>query len=75
MAGAQRLQQLHTLDNEVEYNEALIEEREEELRNIERSIVEVNEIFRDLGTIVNEQQYMLGKLLFIVVLLPCNDIV
>ncbi|KAJ3412501.1 hypothetical protein HDV05_000639 [Chytridiales sp. JEL 0842] len=62
MAGAQRMHQLQSLDNEVEYNEALIEEREEELRNIERSIVEVNEIFRDLGTIVNEQQYMLDNI-------------
>ncbi|KAJ1543209.1 hypothetical protein HK405_009440, partial [Cladochytrium tenue] len=58
----QRLQQLHVLDNEVEYNEALIQEREEDLRSIERSIVEVNEIFRDLGTLVHEQQYMLDNI-------------
>ncbi|KAJ3089335.1 hypothetical protein HK102_006634 [Quaeritorhiza haematococci] len=58
----QRLQQLQTLDNEIEYNEALIAEREEELVNIEKSITEVNEIFRDLGTLVNEQQYMLDNI-------------
>jgi hypothetical protein len=56
----QQLQQMRVLDNEIEYNEAIIQEREEDLRQIERSIMEVNEIFRDLGTLVNEQQYMLG---------------
>ncbi|KAJ3122729.1 hypothetical protein HK098_002524 [Nowakowskiella sp. JEL0407] len=57
-----QLQQLHVLDNEIEYNEALIAEREEDLQDIERSIAEVNEIFRDLGTLVNEQQYMLDNI-------------
>ena len=54
--------QLRALDAEVEFNEALIVEREQDLVGIERSIQEVNEIFRDLGTLVNEQQYLLGKL-------------
>ncbi|KAJ3327528.1 hypothetical protein HDU76_011635 [Blyttiomyces sp. JEL0837] len=62
MGNSQRLQQLQTLDNEIEYNESLIQEREEDLRNIERSIVEVNEIFRDLGTLVHEQGYMLDNI-------------
>ncbi|KAJ3076672.1 hypothetical protein HDU98_001134 [Podochytrium sp. JEL0797] len=55
--------QLETaLDMEIEYNESLIQEREQDLQNIERSIVEVNEIFRDLGTIVGEQQFMLDHI-------------
>ncbi|KAJ3112216.1 SNAP receptor [Phlyctochytrium bullatum] len=57
-----QLQELRALDNEIDFNEALIQEREEDLRNIEKSIIEVNEIFRDLGTIVNEQQYMLDNI-------------
>ncbi|KAJ3107209.1 hypothetical protein HDU97_004629 [Phlyctochytrium planicorne] len=61
-SSSEQLQTLHAMDNEIDYNEALIQEREEDLRNIEKSIVEVNEIFRDLGTIVNEQQYMLDSI-------------
>ncbi|KAJ3030798.1 UNVERIFIED_CONTAM: hypothetical protein HDU68_007715 [Siphonaria sp. JEL0065] len=55
-------QQEASLDMEVEYNESLIQEREQDLQNIERSIIEVNEIFRDLGTIVGEQQFMLDHI-------------
>ncbi|KAI8853361.1 t-SNARE [Chytridium lagenaria] len=62
MGTSSQLQQLRAIDNEIDYNEALIHEREEDLRNIEKSIIEVNEIFRDLGTIVNEQQYMLDSI-------------
>ncbi|KAJ3202089.1 hypothetical protein HDU82_007616, partial [Entophlyctis luteolus] len=52
----------HVIDLEVEYNENLIQEREQDLQNIERSIVEVNEIFRDLGTIVGEQQFVIDHI-------------
>ncbi|KAI9328050.1 t-SNARE [Zopfochytrium polystomum] len=60
LQSSQRVEQLQILDNEIDYNEALIQEREEDLQNIERSIIEVNEIFRDLGTLVHEQQPSLG---------------
>ncbi|KAL1921383.1 uncharacterized protein VTP21DRAFT_11099 [Calcarisporiella thermophila] len=59
---AQRQMQLQALDNEVEYNESLIAERETEIREIEQGITELNEIFRDLGTLVNEQQSMLDNI-------------
>ncbi|CAH7688059.1 t-SNARE [Phakopsora pachyrhizi] len=42
-------------DYELDYQEALIQERETEIREIEVGINELNEIFRDLGTIVQEQ--------------------
>ncbi|POW13702.1 hypothetical protein PSHT_07637 [Puccinia striiformis] len=42
-------------DYELDYQEALIEERENEIREIEVGINELNQIFRDLGTIVQEQ--------------------
>ncbi|KAI9033271.1 t-SNARE, partial [Hyaloraphidium curvatum] len=54
--------QIQGLDYEIEYNESLIAERERDIKEIEKSIVEVNEIFRDLGTMVNEQQYMLDNI-------------
>jgi t-SNARE complex subunit (syntaxin) len=55
-------EQIQLLDNsEVEFNEHLIEEREQEIQGIEQGIVELNEIFRDLGTIVAEQGSLLGS--------------
>ncbi|RHZ72830.1 hypothetical protein Glove_238g11 [Diversispora epigaea] len=54
--------QLQVLDNEIEYNESLIAEREVEIREIEQGINELNEIFRDLGTLVTEQQTMLDNI-------------
>ena len=45
---------------ELEYNEALLSEREEAIREIETTVLEVNEVFSDLGRIVQEQGAMLG---------------
>lgn len=59
----QRRLQLQALDNEIEYNEVLISEREEEIQGIEQGITELNEIFRDLGMLVNEQESGIRKLL------------
>ncbi|KAI7905450.1 t-SNARE [Cokeromyces recurvatus] len=52
----QRRIQIEALDNEIEYNETLIAEREGEIRDIEQGITELNEVFRDLGMLVNEQE-------------------
>ncbi|KAJ3193735.1 SNAP receptor [Irineochytrium annulatum] len=52
----QQLLARQSLDNEIDYNEGLITEREEDIENIQRSIAEVNEIFRDLSLMVNQQQ-------------------
>jgi hypothetical protein len=49
-------------EEHVAYNESIIQEREQDILEIERNIVQVNEIFRDLGTIVNEQQYLLDNI-------------
>ncbi|KAG0048184.1 hypothetical protein BGZ83_006814 [Gryganskiella cystojenkinii] len=58
----QRRMQLMVVDNELEYNESMIVQREEEIREIEYGITELNEIFRDLGTMVNEQGSMLDSI-------------
>lgn len=50
------------LDNEIEYNEALIAEREEGIKQVEATILEVNEMFRDLGSIVHEQGQLLDNI-------------
>ena len=46
--------------HELAYQESLIQEREAEIREIESGIHELHDIFRDLGTLVNEQGGMLG---------------
>jgi hypothetical protein len=45
---------------ELEFQETLIAEREAEFREIESGIHELNDIFRDLGTIVQEQGGLIG---------------
>ncbi|RLN91833.1 hypothetical protein BBJ28_00010817 [Nothophytophthora sp. Chile5] len=44
------------LENEIAHNEALIEERERDITKIHQSVAQVNEIFRDLAAIVQDQQ-------------------
>lgn len=41
--------------NEVDFQEAMIIERESEIRNIEQSVGELNELFRDVAHMVHEQ--------------------
>jgi len=59
-AKKQRQQQI--LQNELEYNENIIAEREEGIREIESTINEVNTIFRDLAELVNEQGEMIDNI-------------
>lgn len=54
--------QLQTLEPQIQYNETVIAEREEEIREIEQGIHLVNEIFRDLGTLVQEQGNVLDNI-------------
>ncbi|KAI9848180.1 MAG: hypothetical protein M1837_000854 [Sclerophora amabilis] len=47
--------------DEVDFQESLIVERESEIRNIEQSVGELNELFRDVAHMVNEQgEQLLG---------------
>ncbi|KAH0895866.1 hypothetical protein HID58_045434, partial [Brassica napus] len=48
-------QEVVFLDNEITFNEAIIEEREQGIREIQEQIGEVNEIFKDLAVLVNDQ--------------------
>lgn len=50
------------MKNEIEFQNALIEERSQGIKEIEKTVVEVNEIFRDLSTIVAEQGSMIGTI-------------
>ena len=50
-----RRQELMSNEGEMEYNNALIAEREQGIQEIQQQIGEVNEIFQDLALLVNEQ--------------------
>lgn len=49
------------MDNELAFNEAVIDEREQGIHEIQQQIGEVNEIFKDLAVLVHEQGTMIGK--------------
>lgn len=55
-------QEVLFLDNEIAFNEAIIEEREQGIQEIQQQIGEVNEIFKDLAVLVHEQGTMIGNL-------------
>jgi syntaxin 7 len=55
-------QELMQLDGEIDYNNALIAERDAGIAEIQSQIGEVNEIFQDLAVLVNEQGTMLDDI-------------
>ncbi|KAJ9135029.1 hypothetical protein P3X46_032253 [Hevea brasiliensis] len=50
------------LDNEIAFNEAIIEERDQGIQEIQQQIGEVNEIFKDLAVLVHEQGAMIDDI-------------
>ncbi|KMT16689.1 hypothetical protein BVRB_3g049730 [Beta vulgaris subsp. vulgaris] len=50
-----RRQEVVLLDSELVFNEAVIEEREHGIQEIQQQIGEVNEIFKDLAVLVHDQ--------------------
>ncbi|RZB60020.1 Syntaxin-22 [Glycine soja] len=57
-----RWQEVLFLDNEIAFNEAIIEEREQGIQEIQQQIGEVNEIFKDLAVLVHEQGAMIDDI-------------
>ncbi|KAG8382510.1 hypothetical protein BUALT_Bualt05G0084800 [Buddleja alternifolia] len=57
-----RRQEVVLLDNEIAFNEAIIEEREQGIQEIQQQIGEVNEIFKDLAVLVHEQGTMIDDI-------------
>ncbi|XLU24447.1 hypothetical protein S245_060513, partial [Arachis hypogaea] len=55
-------QEVLFLDNEIAFNEAIIEEREQGIQEIQQQIGEVNEIFKDLAVFVHEQEAMIDDI-------------
>lgn len=54
--------QVMHMENEIALNEAIIDEREQGIREIQKEIGEVNEIFRDLAQLVTEQGALIGDI-------------
>ncbi|XP_028754640.1 syntaxin-22-like [Neltuma alba] len=57
-----RRQEVLLLDNEIGFNEAIIEERDHGIQEIQQQIGEVNEIFKDLAVLVHEQGGMIDDI-------------
>ncbi|KAE8734539.1 hypothetical protein F3Y22_tig00000764pilonHSYRG00265 [Hibiscus syriacus] len=55
-------QEVLLLDNEIGFNEAMIDEREQGIREIEEQIGQVNDIFKDLAVLVHDQGVVIGKM-------------
>ncbi|KAL8266979.1 hypothetical protein R6Q59_004323 [Mikania micrantha] len=55
-------QEVLMLDNEIAFNEAIIEERDQGIQEIQNQIGEVNEIFKDLAVLVHEQRTMIDDI-------------
>ncbi|XP_050901615.1 syntaxin-23-like [Lathyrus oleraceus] len=55
-------QDVISLDNEISFNEAIIEEREQGIQEVQQQIGEVNEIFKDLAVLVHEQGEMIDDI-------------
>lgn len=58
----QRRQELVQLESEVVFNEAIIDEREQGIKDIQQQIGEVNDIFKDLAVLVHEQGVMIDDI-------------
>jgi syntaxin 7 len=48
--------------DEVDFQDSLIVEREAEIRNIEQGVTELNELFRDVAHMVNDQGVVLDSI-------------
>ncbi|CAL5405595.1 unnamed protein product [Camellia sinensis] len=55
-------QEVAMLENDIVFNEAIIEEREQGIEEIQQQIAEVNEIFKDLAVLVHEQGVMIDDI-------------
>ncbi|XP_020587692.1 syntaxin-22-like [Phalaenopsis equestris] len=55
-------QEVLLMDNEIVFNEAIIDEREQGIHEIQQQIGEVNDIFKDLAVLVHDQGVMIDDI-------------
>jgi len=53
---------LQQIENDRIFNDQLIQQRDQDIRQIEQTVVQVNEIFRDLAHMVDEQGVMIDNI-------------
>lgn len=58
----QQQQELRQVDAQIDYNSALIEERDQGIQDIQQQIAEVGEIFQDLAVLVHDQGAVLDDI-------------
>jgi len=58
----QKKQQFLLVDNQREFNDMMIRQRDEGIRDIEAALADVNDIFRDLATLVVEQGTLIDNI-------------
>ncbi|XVF56567.1 hypothetical protein PTKIN_Ptkin06aG0131600 [Pterospermum kingtungense] len=58
----EKRQEVVLLDNEITFNEAIIEERDQGIKEVQQQISQVNEIFKDLAVLVHEQGAMIDDI-------------
>lgn len=59
----QQLQKQKNLRENLEFEQGMLVEREQRVQQIEADVLDVNEIMRDLATLINIQGEQIGKLL------------
>eukprot|EP01105_Mastigella_eilhardi_P014452 TRINITY_DN3294_c0_g1_i2.p1 TRINITY_DN3294_c0_g1~~TRINITY_DN3294_c0_g1_i2.p1 ORF type:complete len:170 (+),score=69.16 TRINITY_DN3294_c0_g1_i2:412-921(+) len=59
---SERREQLRQIEEQRKFNDSLITEREEGIKMLETKVLEVNDIFRDLSTLVQEQGVMIDNI-------------
>ena len=55
------MKQLHLVENQLDTQDDIIADREKGIDEIHSKMIEVNEIFQDLNTIVVEQAPLVGR--------------
>jgi t-SNARE complex subunit (syntaxin) len=56
-SSAEETSQVQVSTHDAAINEDILREREEEIREIHQTVSKVNEVFKDLAEIVNDQQH------------------
>ena len=61
VGGRREQRQKLLVQREIDFNNALMLEQQEQYKSIERDVVQIGDIFKDLSLLVNEQGIQIGK--------------
>ena len=66
--------QEQVLQQNLEFEQGMLIEREERIRQIESDIVDINDIMKQLGTMVDEQREAVGESILLIIIMFRTDI-